>query len=369
MIGEIINQHVNKRIRGVKNTRQKGKFRLYRSNREILLPKNFDLSTKIVSKKQKRFVFPSFPRFLILVTGICVIIFSIYTIAQTETLTHKSESLIFESDPDIQSAVEDFMISEKGNPKEEKPLSHKVIETLRIVNYTVKKGDTISSIANQFKVNLDTIVSYNSIKTARTVTSGVILKIPNTNGLKYVVRTGDCISCIARKFDVELNKILDWNDVSSDTIKPKDVLFIPGARMSKVELNKVFGTFFMWPVTGIISSDYGFRIHPIDGTRNFHNGLDIAGVKGMTIKAASSGKVLKIGKNFVYGNFIIVQHEDGYQTFYGHLSKINTSERKYVEQGEKIGEMGNSGYSTGDHLHFTIYKNGETVDPQLFLKK
>ncbi|MBN2532501.1 MAG: M23 family metallopeptidase [Spirochaetales bacterium] len=243
------------------------------------------------------------------------------------------------------------------------------VKTLSTMEYTVKKGQTISEIALAFRLNVDTIISYNNIKSVRKIYPGMKILIPNTDGITYYVKKGDCLSGIAGKFGISLNNLLDWNNISSSVIHSGSVLFIPGARMSKYKLAEVMGTLFKYPASGGISSRYGWRIHPISRKRHFHNGIDITDSPGTPIRASRDGKILKIGYNQVYGKYIIIQHDNGFQTFYGHLRKETVGKGKIVHQGDKIGEMGNTGYSTGFHVHFSIYKNGETVDPLLYLKK
>jgi LysM repeat protein len=298
-----------------------------------------------------------------------LVIFCIFSLANAGSFTKPGSLPVRLGDTsELESFASDNLVAESNRAESTTELSVHAMNTLKVAQYRVKSGESVSSIAKKFKLNIDTLVSYNNIKTVHSVIPETMLGIPNTNGLTYRVGSGDCLTGIASRYKVPLNSILDWNDLKSDTIKAGTALFIPGARMSRNELNKVLGTIFIWPVRGIISSPYGYRIHPIDGSKSFHNGLDIAGNEGTPIKAAMAGKVLKTGKNFLYGNYIILGHDDGFQTLYGHLSAFECQEGKYVDQGAEIGKMGNTGYSTGDHLHFTVFKNGETVDPLSYLK-
>jgi LysM repeat protein len=243
------------------------------------------------------------------------------------------------------------------------------VETLKITDYTVKKGETVSEIALAFRLNVDTIISYNNIKSVRKLYPGMNLRIPNTEGITYKVKKGDCLSGIAGKFGISLDDLLDWNNITSSVINPGLVLFIPGVKMNKFDRARVMGTLFIYPAYGRVSSPYGWRDHPISKKRHFHNGVDIANSPGTVIKAAMDGRVIKTGYSHIYGKYIIIRHGNGFQTLYGHLRKIIAGKGTTVVQGNKIGEMGNTGYSTGTHLHFSIYKNGETVDPLLYLKK
>ena len=89
---------------------------------------------------------------------------------------------------------------------------------------------------------------------------------------------------------------------------------------------------------------------------------------GTPIRAAMSGRVAYVGWSNIFGNYVIINHENGYQTLYGHMSKTLATSGQRVGQGTRIGLVGSTGYSTGPHLHFTVYKNGKLVDPQTLLK-
>ncbi len=121
---------------------------------------------------------------------------------------------------------------------------------------------------------------------------------------------------------------------------------------------------FMRPVNGRISSPFGYRIHPILHTRRFHNGIDLAAPTGTRIKAAGTGKVIFAGWKGAYGNCIIIDHGSGWSTMYGHCSKLSVSRGQTVRKGQTIGRVGSTGWSTGPHLHWTVYHNGKAVNPR-----
>ena len=189
------------------------------------------------------------------------------------------------------------------------------------------------------------------------------------DGTLYRVRKGDTLGGIASAQGVKLSNILDANSIKSAVIVPGQELFIPGAQMSSFALRKALGTLFIWPTVGVITSPFGMRHDPFTGVVEFHNGIDIANVLGTPIRAAMDGKVALVGKNRGYGNFIILNHGDGFQTLYGHLSKSLVQKGENVNAGQEIGLMGDTGYATGPHLHFTIYKNSAPVNPLTYLEK
>ena len=120
---------------------------------------------------------------------------------------------------------------------------------------------------------------------------------------------------------------------------------------------------FSWPVTGTITSPFGWRSNPFGGSPEFHQGLDIAAPTGTTVAAAAGGTVIMAQWYGGYGNYILIDHGGGYSTGYGHLSAIYVSSGQTVTRGQAIGAVGSTGQSTGPHLHFEVRINGKPVDP------
>ena len=122
------------------------------------------------------------------------------------------------------------------------------------------------------------------------------------------------------------------------------------------------------PAPGDISSPYGPRIDPITHTAAFHPGIDIEGNTGDPVRATAEGKVIFADVSPGYGNFIQIDHGNHYTTGYGHLSRYKVKKGDHVERGQIIGYIGNTGRSTGSHLHYEISVDGKTIDPYKFLK-
>jgi murein DD-endopeptidase MepM/ murein hydrolase activator NlpD len=118
-----------------------------------------------------------------------------------------------------------------------------------------------------------------------------------------------------------------------------------------------------WPVLGRISSGFGWRIHPIFRTREFHTGIDIAAAWGTPVRAAADGIVLFTGWMRGYGMLVILDHRGGWSTTYSHLSSYGVQIGEHVQQGQVIGQIGSTGWSTGPHLFFEVRQNGRPVDP------
>jgi murein DD-endopeptidase MepM/ murein hydrolase activator NlpD len=241
-------------------------------------------------------------------------------------------------------------------------------ETFAWETYKVKKGDSVSKIASSRAISMDAIIASNDIANARLLREGEILRIPNMDGIPYKVKKGDSLSKISQSMGVPLEAILDANDIQRDAIKEGETIFVPGARMRTEDLKLALGELFAYPLKGArLSSPFGWRNDPISGVRRHHAAVDLAAPTGTLVKAASDGKVSAVGFNSTYGNFIILSHGNSYQTMYAHLSVVSIKQGDPVRQGIKIGEVGSTGYSTGSHLHFAVYKNGRAVNPLDFL--
>ncbi len=117
-----------------------------------------------------------------------------------------------------------------------------------------------------------------------------------------------------------------------------------------------------------LSSGFGYRIHPITGRRKLHSGQDMAGPVGTPIYAPGDGKVIHASRVSGYGNMIKIQHANGIETLYGHLSRIQVNVGDHVSLGQQIGKMGSTGQSTGSHLHYEIKVNGTKVNPMNFIR-
>ncbi len=247
-------------------------------------------------------------------------------------------------------------------------LPPRVIESLKVVSYELKPGDSISKIAERFSLNLDTLLSYNDIRDARRLAVGRVLQVPNTDGLKHRVSRGEHLGGIATRYGIPLNSLLDWNSLDSSMIRPGQELFIPGGRLKPQELRRILGDLFIYPAKGRVSSGFGMRRDPFTGIRRFHNGMDIANDPGTVVAAAMAGRVAMAGYNANFGKYVIVSHPEGFQTLYGHLQEFLVRRGQPVSQGQAIGRMGNTGYSTGPHLHFSVFQRGEPVDPLRYLR-
>ncbi|MCR4790722.1 MAG: M23 family metallopeptidase [Treponemataceae bacterium] len=254
-------------------------------------------------------------------------------------------------------------------------LTEEVLPELEYFAYRLKKGDMIGQLAIDYGVTEDTLISVNNIKATRNVWAGDCIKIPTIPGILYTVRNdGETIDSISQKYEINPSKCAKVNNYEQTvSLKAGTSLFLPDAELDWVTRQEINGDLFTRPIHSrklyCISSNWGWRKNPFSGKRSFHGGIDMASNQGTTVYAALAGKVTKVGEDRIYGKFVEVAHHSGYKTLYAHLSKITCSRGQYVSTSTKLGEVGTTGMSTGNHLHFAIYKNGISQNPRLLVDK
>ena len=288
-------------------------------------------------------------------------------------------SLLTSVENDIKSAG-DLVASDSAEAAEdllaEEGLAESTSETdssiITYQTYRVKAGDMIGFIADAFDVTQDTIISVNNIKQSRLIQPGQYLKIPSMPGIIYTVKkNGETPATIAEKYKVNADKCASANNVSLDTeLKAGISLFVPEAELDWATRQEINGDLFKKPLHARywLSSNYGWRNSPFNaGSRSFHGGIDMAVAQGTPIYAALDGTVTAVGYNATYGNYVIITHHSGYKTLYGHMKSTACRKGNFVYTNTVIGYVGSTGMSTGPHLHFTVYKNGKTINPMTVL--
>lgn len=227
--------------------------------------------------------------------------------------------------------------------------------------YVVRNGDTVAEVAEMFGITPDTIYSANDMKKGDKLKYGDVLLILPVPGVEIEVAKGQTLQGIANLYKVSVDDIMSANDISEGgVIAVGEKLMIPGGSML-TDKPKSSGSSVAKGGSSV-SSVSGYFIKPVPGSiksrgvKPGHKGVDFAAPTGTPILAAASGKVLKaaMGWNGAFGNMVIVQHGNGTVTLYAHMSKIATSAGSKVSQGQVIGYVGNTGRSTGPHLHFEV---------------
>lgn len=249
----------------------------------------------------------------------------------------------------------------------------------QVSEYTVREGDTLSTIAEKFDVSIDSVKWANPNINWQKVKPGVVVSMPPVTGVVYKVKPGDTVYSIAKKFQTDAQGIVDFpmNTFSDDetfTLVAGQTLVVPDgimpneavtsapniARVLTPDAGSVSASgSFVWPAFGGISQPF----------RWYHKAIDIANRGGGAILAADSGTVVVSGwSNAGYGNHVIIDHNNGYQTLYAHMSSIAVIAGQSIGRGSVIGQMGSTGRSTGTHLHFEIRTGSGNVDPLGYLK-
>lgn len=291
-----------------------------------------------------------------------------FVFAQEATVTGADGGLMLELSPDSQMAVDPLtQVSDK--PRAD------------IFDYTVEDGDTLASIAKKFGVDTDSIKWLNNDINEKKLKLGSILRIPPVTGVVHTVKSGETVYSIGKRYNVSAQAIVDFpfNEFTNDetfALAIGQQLIVPDGEMPEEVTTSPRGNLAnqLTPNAGAVSAT-GNWIWPATGTitqsfRSWHKGLDIANHNGGNILAADSGTVIVAGwpDNTGYGNRVMINHGNGYQTLYGHLSKIAVVVGQTVKRGDVVGQMGSTGRSTGTHLHFEIRSGTGNRDPLGMLK-
>lgn len=255
----------------------------------------------------------------------------------------------------------------------------------KVVEYSVQKGDTISTIARKFGISEDTIRWENNLKTDD-ITVGDSLRILPVTGVLHKVERGDTVYSIAKKYTVNPQEIVDFpfNDFANPQTfslvegqmltvpngvnpedqevakpKPKPVVRIPYIASGPVETST---SGFTWPMQGGISQYYSW----------YHKGLDITNPTGTPIVSSQNGTVSEVyvgGWNWGYGTHVIISGDNGYSTLYAHMSGVNVSVGDRVSAGSTVvGWVGMTGRTTGPHLHLEVRGPNGNINPLSVLR-
>jgi hypothetical protein len=238
--------------------------------------------------------------------------------------------------------------------------------------HVVQNKEDFWRIAKSNRINLDTIIGANPWLPDLLARRGQEILLLSRRGVLHVVRRGENVAGVAELYRIPAGEIRRSNRLFIfGGIRPGTVLFIPDAA-PKLMTQKIYDyslkrKIFISPTSGKYTQRFGWREHPFTHQRNFHKGLDIRARYGSLVWAAADGVVIAAGPAAGYGNVVIIQHKDGFTTLYAHNSVILVSTGRKVHKGQPIARAGNSGLSTGTHVHFEVRKNGKPDDPATYL--
>jgi len=236
-----------------------------------------------------------------------------------------------------------------------------------ICQWTATGGEELLAVAARLSVPYETLVTLNGIDKARSFSAGEVILIPSVAGV--------FVPDVPRN---DLDVLLAARTVSQSVQTQRVVVmvagverhftFYPGSRLFPTERSFFLEIGFRMPLPeGVLTSRYGFRRSPIDGHDRMHEGVDLAAPFGTSVLAARDGTVIAAGEDSVLGLRVIIEHEGGLRTMYGHLSRIAIVLNQIVRSGTIIGAVGSTGLSTGPHLHFEIRLSGKARDPSSYL--
>jgi len=240
----------------------------------------------------------------------------------------------------------------------------------------VHQGDNFWKIARDYETSIDSLIGANIYWEDLLARIGQKVIVPSERGVLDFAADFSEIDALAEQYgvnrdDMEIQKLPFLYSLYykfSKNRKPVAVFIkdvkpktenMTAALAGRFELREMFRS----PLGGRLSSFFGNRKHPVYSRRKFHNGLDIAAKHGTLVGAARAGKVVSTGWNGGYGKTVVIEHNKGYKTLYGHLSQINVRPGQVVEAGRIVGRVGSTGLSTGPHLHFTLWHNGKLINP------
>ncbi|MBR4571707.1 MAG: LysM peptidoglycan-binding domain-containing protein [Candidatus Riflebacteria bacterium] len=267
-------------------------------------------------------------------------------------------------------------------------------DSVEYVVYKVAKGDNLSKIASKHNTTVAQIQNDNGI-TGDKLSVGQSLKIkpnqklyrvikkenvakadvePETKTIvNHKVQNGESLSIIAKKYNTTVRDIVNENNMTNTVLMTGQTIKVPEKKKKNYKITTVSSKNtekYAWkaPTKGWVSSPYGWRNHPVRKKRIFHAGLDLAAPKGTAIYSVAPGRVIFAGTRGGYGKVVIIAHENGLSTRYGHCSKLLVKNGQLVKEGQLIAKVGATGVATGNHLHFEVRKNGKTQNPINYIK-
>ncbi len=251
-----------------------------------------------------------------------------------------------------------------------------------VIEYIIEAGDTVTSIARKFGLNVNTILWENDLGARSLIRPGGKLRILPSDGVIHSVARNETLSKISSDYSVSSDNIIISNRLDPDeTLKVGQKLFIPGGKKVVAPVTVAGRTYsgttitqapapsapqavytggrLLWPTVGNrITQYYSWR----------HRGLDVANRTGTPLYAAESGTVERSGWNTGYGYNVVINHGGGLKTLYAHASVLRVRAGDWVNRGDIIADMGSTGWSTGPHLHFEVILNGVKQNPLNYLR-
>jgi murein DD-endopeptidase MepM/ murein hydrolase activator NlpD len=265
---------------------------------------------------------------------------------------------------DVQSNRMRVFNREKSRNHANRESADAVAQALTIYGYVPNEDDTVFSLAARCSIPYSSLASINRLSNASMFESGRPLLIPSAPGIFVPKEPKSDIEFLlaSRRFPPT------EDDSAEIVINGVGFYFFPGKEYDTTERAFFLNTGFRFPLRSYrLTSSFGMRQNPFSGNMRVHQGIDLAAPAGTEVYAAADGVVTETGNDPVYGNYIIIKHNNNWASLYGHLQRIGTALRSNVRSGTIIGWVGSTGQSTGPHLHFELRQNGRPQDPNKLL--
>jgi len=281
------------------------------------------------------------------------------TVASKPTLYR--DTGVVETDPESASVLATRLGLEPGEPLPP------------FFSYTIQRGDTVTKLARRFGLEQESILFNNfELRDPDRLPVGGELTVPGADGVVYTVKLGDTLSAIADNFAAEIDDILAYEGnrlASANHLVEGETILLVGGSASAT-----FGGFaagpvfaipdFRWPMGGVLTDFFGA---PRSNSFGFHAGIDLSAPTGTFIGATAPGIVIQAGWDGSFGLNVLVDHGGGVISRYSHMDHIDVLLGAFVEAGTLLGFVGQTGFATGPHLHFEILMGGTPVNPLVWL--
>lgn len=237
--------------------------------------------------------------------------------------------------------------------------------------YIVKKGDNLGSIAEDYSISLNTLLWANQLTARSYIRPGDKLTILPVSGVSHTVKKGDTLAGIAGKYKADKDKILEFNHLAdAGSLQIDQVLVVPDGQIVYVAPKIIYDQGYsgksytssgqlLWPTVSKRITQYYHWSHPA---------IDIGANRGSRILAAEEGTVIYAGWGKGYGYQVLIDHGGGFKTRYAHNTRLYVKAGSRVSRGQTIALSGNTGWSTGPHLHFEVYVSGVRRNPLLYIR-
>lgn len=237
-----------------------------------------------------------------------------------------------------------------------------------IFKYTAKKEDSLRAIAARCCIREETLATINSISSINDEIAGRTLLLPVFNAVFIALEPQNAFETLIAH-DTSFEEYVVKSHNLCYNVNGRLFMTADGAKISPTARLFFLDDSYQMPVKGAyLSSKYGMRTSPISGKKKFHNGIDLAVAEGTQVHPCKSGTVLQCVKgDSVFGNYVVIEHKNGFTSLYAHLKQILTEKGQAVGTASTIGQVGHTGMATGPHLHFEIKTQGKSIDPKQML--